>query len=93
MLSELLFASPTSPSNLEAAARYATTLSRLRKAGEQGDAEAQYELGVMYREGQGVAKNEVEAAYWLRKAAGRGIAKAEDSLAAIEIHGPGTAPR
>eukprot|EP00931_Biecheleriopsis_adriatica_P043236 TRINITY_DN2472_c0_g1_i11.p4 TRINITY_DN2472_c0_g1~~TRINITY_DN2472_c0_g1_i11.p4 ORF type:complete len:103 (-),score=28.68 TRINITY_DN2472_c0_g1_i11:8-316(-) len=33
-----------------------------RLAAEQGDADAQYNLGVMYRDGRGVPKDEVEAA-------------------------------
>ncbi|MCD7798298.1 MAG: SEL1-like repeat protein, partial [Akkermansiaceae bacterium] len=41
---------------------------RLRKA-EQGDAEAQYELGVCYFKGEGVEKDEKEAVRWYRKAA------------------------
>ena len=40
-----------------------------RKAAEQNDAKAQYNLGVCYDNGQGVAKDEVEAVKWYRKAA------------------------
>jgi len=44
---------------------------------EQGDAPAQYELGLMYFYGQGVAKNEAEAVKWYRKAAKQHHAKAQ----------------
>jgi len=36
---------------------------------EQGNVEAQYNLGVIYAEGRGVAKDETEAVSWFRKAA------------------------
>ena len=32
-----------------------------RKAADQGDAQAQFNLGVCYRKGEGVAKDEIEA--------------------------------
>ena len=40
-----------------------------RKAAEQNQAEAQYNLGGCYSDGRGVAKDEVEAVKWWRKAA------------------------
>jgi hypothetical protein len=40
-----------------------------RKAAEQGDAGAQGTLGLLYSIGQGVARNDVEAYYWLDLAA------------------------
>jgi hypothetical protein len=40
-----------------------------RKAAEQGNAEAQATLGLLYSMGQGVAHNDVEAYYWLDLAA------------------------
>jgi TPR repeat protein len=47
----------------------AEALKWLRKSGEQGYAEAQSLLGVMYYLGQGVAKDDVEGIKWLNKAA------------------------
>ncbi len=44
----------------------------LRAAAEQGNAEAQYNLGVMYLEGQGVKQDTVEAYAWIRTAAAQG---------------------
>ena len=50
------------------------------KAARQGDAEAQYNLGVCYRKGYGVEKDLTEAVKWLRKAADQGFAEAQDML-------------
>ena len=44
---------------------------------EQGDADAQNYLGVMYKNGQGVKKDYVKAAEWFRKAAEQGYALAQ----------------
>ena len=44
---------------------------------EQGDAEAQFGLGLMYYEGKEVPKNYEEAAKWLQKAAEQGHAEAQ----------------
>jgi TPR repeat protein len=51
-----------------------------RKAAEQGDVGARYNLGVMYDNGRGVPKNEAEAARWYRKAAEQGLAPAQYNL-------------
>ena len=47
---------------------------------EQGDAEAQYLLGVMYDYGRGVPEDAAEAVKWTLKAAKQGFAKAQYSL-------------
>jgi TPR repeat protein len=47
------------------------------KAAEQGESEAQYNLGVMYAIGQGVAKNEKRAVEWYLRAAEKNVAKAQ----------------
>ena len=44
----------------------------MRKAAEQGDAEAQLNLGNAYSKGAGVAKDLTKAAKWYRKAAEQG---------------------
>jgi TPR repeat protein len=44
----------------------------LHAAAEQGDAEAQYNLGLMYLEGQGVKQDNIEAYAWIRTAAAQG---------------------
>lgn len=50
------------------------------KAAEQGNTEAQYELGRMYFLGRDVAKNATEAEKWYQKAANQGNAKAQNEL-------------
>ena len=44
-----------------------------KKAAEQGDAEAQYNLGVMYANGDGLPEDDAEAVRWYRMAAEQGI--------------------
>jgi TPR repeat protein len=53
------------------------------KAAEQGDADAQFRLGEMYRNGQGVEKDLKSASEWLRKAASQGNENARRNLAEI----------
>ena len=44
-------------------------LNQLLAKGEQGDADAQFELGRMYESGEGVAEHKCEALEWYRQAA------------------------
>ena len=44
----------------------------LRAAAEHGNAEAQYDLGLMYLEGLGVKQDNAEAYAWIRTAAAQG---------------------
>lgn len=52
-----------------------------RKAAEQGNADGQFELGRCYANGQGAARDKVEAVKWFRKAAEQGFAQAQCELA------------
>jgi len=54
------------------------------KSAEQGDADAQYELGILYEKGRGVPKNYTKAAEWFAKAAAQGNERAKDALAKAE---------
>ena len=56
---------------------------------DQGDAQAQYNLGVMYMIGIGVVKDEVEAVEWFRKAADQGDALAQYNLGLMYDNGNG----
>ena len=60
-----------------------------REKAEQGDAEAQFNLGLMYEEGQGVLRNYKEAVKWIRKAAEQGFAKAQCYLGVMYHNGKG----
>ena len=53
---------------------YTTAFKVLRPLAVEGDADAQYHLGMMYRKGQGVPKDADEAAKWFSKAKGQGMA-------------------
>ncbi|MGI9403386.1 MAG: tetratricopeptide repeat protein [Hyphomicrobium sp.] len=50
------------------------------KAAEQGDAKAQFNLGLMYGEGRGVARDDAKARAWFQKAAEQGDVKAQLKL-------------
>jgi TPR repeat protein len=50
---------------------------------------AQFNLGLMYRKGEGVARSDVEAAHWYRKAALQGHAEAQQKLADLYFLGQG----
>ncbi len=59
---------------------YATAIREWRPLANQGLADAQYNLGVMYRKGRGVPQDDAEAVKWYRKAAEQGHAVAQVSL-------------
>jgi TPR repeat protein len=62
-----------------------------RKAADQGLAQAQYNLGVMFDQGCGVAQSDMEAVRWLRKAADQGDAQAQYNLGVMFDQGRGVA--
>ena len=61
----------------------------IRRAANQGDAEAQCNLGVMYDEGQGVPEDAGEAVRWFRQAAEQGLAEAQWNLGLMYAQGRG----
>ena len=61
----------------------------LRQKAEQGDADAQYSLGVSYRDGKGVDRDYAQAVTWWRKAAGQGHASAQAALGFMYASGQG----
>lgn len=68
---------------------YATALRLWRPLADQGNAEAQYALGMMYEGGQGVPKNYVSAAKWWRLAADQGHTFAQFNLGTLYDNGKG----
>jgi len=66
-----------------------TSLQKWRTLAEQGDAEAQYELGVMYDVGTEVPENNSEAVRWYRLAAEQGYAPAQNDLGVMYTAGDG----
>ncbi len=61
-------------------AAVAVALKWYRMAAEQGDADAQTDLGIMYDNGFGVPQDYAAALKWYRKAAEQGYADAQHSL-------------
>ena len=64
-------------------------LSRLKKAAEKGNPQAQFELGRMYGNGDGLPQDYVAATDWLERAAKQNHAKAQESLGSIYANGVG----
>ena len=56
---------------------------------EQGDASAQFNLGFMYAQGEGVPEDDSEAMKWYRKAAEQGNASAQFVLGFMYVQGEG----
>ena len=68
---------------------YAEAVRWYRKAADQGNADAQFSLGYMYDNGQGVPQDYAEAARWYRKAADQGDADAQFNLGYMYDKGQG----
>ena len=64
-------------------------LAWLRAQAAIGNAQSQYDLGVMYREGRGVPQDDAEAVAWYRKAANQGYAYAQSMLGWMYANGRG----
>jgi TPR repeat protein len=60
---------------------YKKSFEWFAKAAQKGSATAQYNIAMMYAEGKGVEKSNVQALIWMTKAAGIGSAKAMETLA------------
>jgi TPR repeat protein len=56
---------------------------------ELGDAEAQYNIGVLFDEGAGVDQDLVAAADWYRRAGEQGFMDAQTNLGIMYYHGQG----
>ena len=57
-----------------------------KQLAEADDPVGQYQLGIAYRDAQGVARDSAEAAKWLRRAADQGLARAQNALGALYAH-------
>lgn len=64
-------------------------IQRLSTRAEAGDAQAQYELGQAYANGEGVERNDVTAMGWFRKAADQRHAEAWKRVGDLSIRGDG----
>jgi len=68
---------------------YGEARSLLRERAEDGDPEAQLNLGVLLAAGRGAAPNLQEAARWYREAAEQGNAAAQNNLGQAYLQGQG----
>ena len=68
---------------------YPVALKILTELAEQGYANAQFNLGGMYRRGEVVCKDRPQAVTWLRQAAGQGFAGAQFNLGVMYANGEG----
>lgn len=65
------------------AGNYAQAAQIYRALAAEGDAKAQYNLGLMYDSGDGVARDPQQALHWYRQAAGQGLSEAQYTLGVI----------
>jgi TPR repeat protein len=68
---------------------YATALKEWQPLAEKGDANAQYNLGLLYAQGAGVPQDLQQAAAWYSKAAEQGVAAAQYNLGVMYSNGQG----
>ena len=64
-------------------------ITETHRLAEQGDAEAQFNLGFMYANGEGIPQDDAEAVRWFRLAAEQGHAEGQHSLGAMYYRGRG----
>jgi uncharacterized protein len=68
---------------------YVGAAKEWRPLAEEGDATAQFNLGLLYLDGHGVPQNPVEAASWFRRAAEQDYPPAQHNLGAMYGSGQG----
>ena len=68
---------------------FATAMKLWRPLAEQGNATAQYNISLMYANGDGVPQNNVEALKWSQLAANQGVAQAQYNVGSMYDNGTG----
>lgn len=68
---------------------FADDIEFIKKAAELGDAKAQSTIASMYESGNGLPKNQIEAAQWYTKSAEQGYAEAQNNLGFMYAGGRG----
>lgn len=71
--------------------RHAQAVQLLRPLAESGNALAQYRLGTMFYNGQGVPEDEKQAIHWWKQAAAQGYVEAMFQLGSAYLFGSQTA--
>jgi uncharacterized protein len=91
----LAFAAPVAAQDFNAGMEaykrgdYAAALHEIRPVAEAGDSTAQYNLGVMYANGQGVEQDHFRAVKWWLKSARQGLVEAQSNLGSMYARGVG----
>jgi len=67
----------------------ASEFDDMKALADQGHAAAQFNLGIMYDNGEGVPENDAEAVKWYRKAADQGHSGAQSNLGYMYGNGEG----
>ena len=68
---------------------YPTALREWQPLADRGNAVAQYHLGLLYSNGQGVPKDDAQARHWFEKAAVQGHVEAQVNLGGLFDYGRG----
>ncbi|MCM1318924.1 MAG: sel1 repeat family protein [Muribaculaceae bacterium] len=68
---------------------YLDALKAFGKAAKNGNSDAQYRIGMMFLEGEGMNANPEDAAYWFRKAAQNGHAPSQFAIGECFMKGIG----
>jgi uncharacterized protein len=68
---------------------YDTAMREWQPLAEQGDALAQYHVGLLYHKGRGVPQDDAQARKWYANAAAQGQTKAQFSLGTLYFNGEG----
>ena len=68
---------------------YARAVTILKPLARKGDKQAQYQMAVLYKNGQGTKENPKNSAYWMDKSARQGYKRAQYSLGILYEEGIG----
>ena len=75
--------------NAYAKGDFSAAMEKFKPVAEHGNDSAQFRLGLMYREGQGVVKDEKAAVSWFEKSAEQGNVEAQENLGLSYAKGQG----
>ena len=84
-----LVSAASAPANPPQTVASGIDITDVEDLANRGDATAQFNLGVLYHDGEGVPQNYTQAAVWFRKAAEKGNADAQYSLGVLYDLGHG----
>lgn len=80
---------PVTPRSEQGSKRTEVDVSAVLTEAQNGDLDAQHQLGLLYARGEAVKQDHMEAARWLEQAAGAGHADSQHDLALLKLSGIG----